>query len=57
MKKPLSNLEMEAINLINEDVLGPEVTDEEKLNQMLETKKDRKAGECLYDFLERQVKD
>jgi hypothetical protein len=33
------------------------VTDEEKLNELLESRKNRKAGENLYDFLERQVKD
>lgn len=42
---------------MNEEVLGPEVTDEEKLNELLESRRNRKAGENLYDFLERQVKD
>lgn len=52
-KRELTNLEMEALNLVHEEVLGPEVTDEEKLNELLESKKNRKAGENLYDFLER----
>ena len=43
--------------MVNEEVIGPEVTDEEKLNELLESRKNRKAGENLFDFLERQVKD
>ena len=38
-----TNLEMQAINLVNEEIMGPEVTDEEKYNELLETRKDRKA--------------
>ena len=52
-----TNLELEALNLVNEDILGPEVTDEEKYAAILETRKNRKAGENLFNFLERQVKD
>lgn len=48
-----TNLEMQAINLVNEEVMGPEVTDEEKYAELLEGRKNRKAGENLYDFLER----
>lgn len=52
-----TNLELEALNLVNEEILGPEVTDEEKYRAILDTRKNRKAGENLFNFLERQVKD
>ena len=52
-----TNLELEALNLVNEEIMGPEVTDEEKYNALLEQRKGRKAGENLFNFLERQVKD
>jgi len=55
--RELTNLEMEAMTLVNEELLGPEVTKEEKYEQMLEARTQRKAGEKLYDFLERQVGD
>lgn len=51
----MTNLEMEAMVLVNEEVPGPKVTDEEKFNEILATRKNRKPGEKLYDFLERQV--
>lgn len=43
--KDLTNLEMEARTLINEEILGPAVTDEEKYEELLEGRKQRKAGE------------
>lgn len=48
-----TNLEMQAINLVNEEIMGPEVTDEAKYAELLDARKHRKAGENLYDFLER----
>jgi hypothetical protein len=51
--RELTNLEMEAMTLVNEELLGPAVTKEEKYEQMLEARTQRKAGEKLYDFLER----
>ena len=53
----MTNLEMEAHALVNEELLGPDVTDEQRYEELLEGRKDRKAGERLYDFLERQVGD
>lgn len=41
--KELTNLEMQAMTLVNEDILGPRVTDEEKYEQLLENRKQRKA--------------
>lgn len=38
-----TNLEMEAMVLVNEDVPGPRVTDEEKFADILASKKQRKA--------------
>ena len=35
---------------------GPKY-DEDKYDELLAQRKDRKAGEALFDFLERQVKD
>jgi len=55
--KEMTNLEMEAMTLVNEEILGPNVTDEQKYEELLEARKQRKAGEKLYDFLERQVGD
>jgi hypothetical protein len=52
-----TNLEMQAINLVNEEIMGPEVTDEQRYEELLEGRKNRKAGEFLFDFLERQIKD
>jgi hypothetical protein len=51
-----TNLELEALNLVNEEIMGPEVTDEEKYRLILEKRKGRRAGENLFEFLERQVK-
>lgn len=45
------------MNLVNEEYPGPRVTDEEKYEELLQQRKERKAGEKLYDFLERQVGD
>lgn len=43
-KKPeLTNLEMEAMVLVNEDVPGPRVTDAEKYEEILGQRKERKA--------------
>ena len=55
--RELTNLEMEAINVMNEDPLGPDITDEQKYQELLDTKKNRKAGENLFDFLQRSVKE
>ncbi len=53
-----TNLEMQAMNLVNEDILDcPEVSDEQKYRELLDSRKNRKAGENLFDFLERQIKD
>lgn len=56
-RKDLTNLTMEAMALVNEEIMGPAVTDEEKYEELLENRKQRKAGEQLYSFLERQVGD
>jgi len=52
-KKPeLTNLEMEAMVLVNEDVPGPRVTDEEKYEEILNQRKERKAvSSILSRFL------
>jgi len=41
--KELTNLEMEAMTLVNEDIMGPKVTDEQKYEELLEARKERKA--------------
>jgi hypothetical protein len=41
-----TNLELEALNLVNEEIMGPEVTDEEKYRLILEKRKGRRAV-CL----------
>jgi hypothetical protein len=57
-KKELTTLEREAANMNYEDEeTDVEVNNEEKYEAMLDARKERRAGECLYDFLERQVKD
>ena len=38
-----TNLQLEALNLVNEEIYGPEVTDEEKYRKILEMKKNRRA--------------
>ena len=38
-----TNLELEALNLVNEEIMGPEVTDEEKYRLILEKRKSRRA--------------
>lgn len=65
----LTTLQNEAANAVNEAEDEPVVNDEEKYEAMIESRKFRRAvswqylnssrfkGECLYDFLERQVKD
>lgn len=55
----LTTLEMQAHNIVREDDADEDfhVNDEAKYNALVESKKSRRAGECLYDFLERQVKD
>lgn len=52
-----TTLEMEALNLVNEDPLGPTITDEQKYKNILAKKKDRRCGEQLFDFLHRQITD
>jgi hypothetical protein len=34
---------MEALNQVNEEIMGPEVTNEEKYEQLLANRKNRKA--------------
>jgi|TARA_B110000285_G_C14592322_1_gene366924 hypothetical protein len=41
--KEMTNLEMEAMTLVNEEILGPNVTDEQKYEELLEARKQRKA--------------
>lgn len=56
----LTDLEVEAQNLVNEPGDSDEefdVTDEARYQALVESRKNRRAGECLYDFLERQVKE
>lgn len=44
--------------MVNEDEQEDvEVNDEERYEALIEKKQDRRAGEPLYDFLERQVKN
>jgi hypothetical protein len=38
-----SNIEMQALNLVNEEILGPEVKDIDKYNHLLSSRKNRKA--------------
>ena len=47
-QKDMTNLEMEAQALVNEEILGPAVTDEEKYEQLLESRKQRKP--VSYNF-------
>tara|TARA_B110001450_G_C17357481_1_gene374154 strand:+ start:97 stop:291 length:195 start_codon:yes stop_codon:yes gene_type:complete len=51
--KELTNLEMEAMTLVNEEILGPRVTDEQKYEELLEARKERKAvsySKLLFDY-------
>jgi len=41
--KEMTNLEMEAQNLVHEEILGPEVTNEQRYENMLAGRKNRKA--------------
>lgn len=43
-----TNLELEALNLVNEEIMGPEVTDEEKYRLILEKRKSRRAVCKVY---------
>jgi hypothetical protein len=59
-QRGLTDLEIEAQNLVNEPGDSEdeiEVCDEARYNAMIASRKNRRAGECLYDFLERQVKE
>ena len=49
--KTLTNLEMEAVALVNEEILGPDVTNEEKYEQLLEARKMRKPVSLIPDSL------
>lgn len=50
-QKELTNLEMEAMNLVNEEYPGPRVTDEEKYEELLNSRKERKAVSMKqFDF-------
>lgn len=42
-QKDYTNLEMEAMALVNEDLPGPKVTDQEKYEEILNQRKERKA--------------
>jgi hypothetical protein len=42
-KKDLTNLTMEAMALVNEEIMGPAVTDEAKYEELLKNRKHRKA--------------
>lgn len=42
-RKNLTNLEMEAMTLVNEEIMGPAVTDEQKYEELLQARKQRKA--------------
>lgn len=55
----MTTLELQAQNIVRDDDSADDVqiTDEAKYNALVESRKNRRAGECLYDFLERQVKD
>eukprot|EP00347_Sterkiella_histriomuscorum_P023285 403335232 len=55
-QRDLTYLEVQAQLIVNEDEDAPEVNDEDKYEQLLAKKQDRRTGESLYDFLERQVK-
>ena len=46
--KDLTNLTMEAMALVNEEIMGPAVTDEEKYEELLENRKQRKAVSQIY---------
>lgn len=48
--KDLTNLEMEALTLVNEEILGPAVTDEEKYEQLLEGRKSRKPVSFFSNY-------
>ena len=43
VKHEPTNLEMQAINMVNEEIMGPPITDEEKYNELLEKRQNRKA--------------
>ena len=49
-QKDMTNLEMEAQALVNEEILGPAVTDEEKYEQLLESRKQRKPVSYNFKF-------
>jgi len=42
---------MEAINLVNEDPLGPDITDEEKWSRLLESKQSRRPVSHFVETL------
>jgi hypothetical protein len=41
---------MQAMTLINEDPMGPLVTDEEKYNKMIESRSNRRAVRKLFTY-------
>jgi hypothetical protein len=45
--REMTNLEMEALNQVNEDIFEPKVTDEQKYDELLAARKDRKAVSIL----------
>jgi hypothetical protein len=46
-----TNLELEALNLVNEEIMGPEVTDEEKYRLILEKRKGRRAVCLVFHYI------
>lgn len=46
--REFTNLEMEAMALVNEELPGPKVTDEEKFEEILALRKNRKPVSNYY---------
>ena len=64
-QRDLTALEVQAQQIVNEEDSEPEVNDQQRYEQIIESRQERRAvrishlpiqGESLYDFLERQVK-
>jgi hypothetical protein len=49
--REFTNLEMEAMALVNEELPGPKVTDEEKFEEILAVRKNRKPVSNKFIFL------
>ena len=48
--REFTNLEMEAMALVNEELPGPKVTDEEKFEEILAVRKNRKPVSNKFIF-------